>query len=70
MAPHFLVGVELLLDLCGLLGQEERLFLATGGHSLDILMVEKPLSGRAFPKVEGQISKVCLMSPSDLKSKL
>lgn len=71
---YALVGVELLLGLCGRLGWAEgcgdRFSLGTGGYPLDILMTEKPFSAEAFPKVEGQVSRVCCMSPSDLKTKL
>ena len=51
-----LVGVELLLGLCGRLGWGpgcgDRLSLGTGGYPLDILMAENPLSAGASPKVE------------------
>lgn len=69
---YALVGVDLLLGLCGRLGWGRgcgyRLSLGTGGYPLDILMAENPLSAGAFPKVDGQVSRVCCMSPSDLKT--
>lgn len=65
---YALVGVELLLGLRRRLGWGQGCGDRPGGYPLDILMAENPLSAGAFPKVEGQVSRVCCMSPSDLKT--